>query len=243
MRDAVPPCGTTSGAERGRSAGTAPDDHPGRSRHRGLGRRRGGKRWPALNFRVCDDSCAHGEWRHCATSGWEERGPKDERYATATFFEPPDRPATGPPAPAAKRMGRMRWCAAAFAAAPESAAEEPRGNHHRTKGLTRGGADEGHDGHLDKQGRRPGGTRGNAARRRDAASYRRGCVGQVPVFRCDGGVESGSVPAVDPGRCLTSSADRAAREGPIGQSRSLPGAPRSDEEARERRGRHRLRRR
>ena len=30
---------------------------------------------------------------------------------------------------------------------------------------------------------------------------------------------------------MTSSADRAAREGPIGQSQGLPGAPRSDEVA------------
>ena len=28
MRDAVPPCGTAGGAERGRGAGTTPDDQP-----------------------------------------------------------------------------------------------------------------------------------------------------------------------------------------------------------------------
>ena len=50
------------------------------------GHRRGGKRWLARNFRVRGRPCAPGEWRHCATSGWEGRGIGGERYAPATFL-------------------------------------------------------------------------------------------------------------------------------------------------------------
>ena len=49
-------------------------------------RRRGGKRWPARIFRVRGGSHASGEWRYCATSGWEGRGMGGERYAPATFW-------------------------------------------------------------------------------------------------------------------------------------------------------------
>ena len=49
-------------------------------------RRRGGKRWPVRIFRVRDGSHASGEWRYCATSGWEGRGMGGERYAPATFL-------------------------------------------------------------------------------------------------------------------------------------------------------------
>ena len=64
------------------------------------------KRWPAHNFRVHGGSCAHGEWRHCATSGRGAPGMGGERYAAATFLGPasgdsalftgPDRPRSHP---------------------------------------------------------------------------------------------------------------------------------------------------
>ena len=46
------------------------------------------KRWLAHNFRVRGGSCAHGEWRHCATSGRGAPGMGGERYAAATFLGP-----------------------------------------------------------------------------------------------------------------------------------------------------------
>ena len=46
----------------------------------------GRKRWPARDFRVRGGSCAHGERRHCATSGRKWRGARGERYAPATFL-------------------------------------------------------------------------------------------------------------------------------------------------------------
>ena len=46
------------------------------------------KRWPARDFRVRGSSCAHGEWRHCATSGRSVPGMGGERYAAATFLGP-----------------------------------------------------------------------------------------------------------------------------------------------------------
>ena len=46
------------------------------------------KRWPARDFRVRGSSCAHGEWRHCATSGRGAPGMGGERYAAATFWGP-----------------------------------------------------------------------------------------------------------------------------------------------------------
>ena len=69
------------------------------------GASRAWKRWPALNFRGCGGSRAHGEWRHCATSGREGCGTGGERYALATFFVSPDCP---PPAPPAVRRGGGR---------------------------------------------------------------------------------------------------------------------------------------
>ena len=64
-------------------------------------RRRGGKRWPARDFRVRGGSCASEQWRHCATSGREGRGAGGERYAPATFLSRGPPSPTGPPASAA----------------------------------------------------------------------------------------------------------------------------------------------
>ena len=69
------------------------------------GASRAWKRWPARNFRVRGGSRAHGEWRHCATSGRKGCGTGGERYALATFFVSPDCP---PPAPPAVRRGGGR---------------------------------------------------------------------------------------------------------------------------------------
>ena len=61
------------------------------------------KRWLARIFRVRGGSCAHGEWRHCATSGREGCGAGGERYALATFFVSPDCPPPARPRSAAER--------------------------------------------------------------------------------------------------------------------------------------------
>ena len=69
------------------------------------GASRAWERWSARNFRVRGGSRAHGEWRHCATSGRKGCGTGGERYALATFFVSPDCP---PPAPPAVRRGGGR---------------------------------------------------------------------------------------------------------------------------------------
>ena len=88
------PCG---GSGRGDAARPHPERPAGGPRRHGPGRRRGGKRWPAHNFRVLGGSCAHEEWRHSATSGLEGCWARGERYAPATFLSrrtapPPIRP-------------------------------------------------------------------------------------------------------------------------------------------------------
>ena len=59
------PCG---GSGRGDAARPHPERPAGGPRRRGPGRRRGGKRWPARDFRVRRRRCTSGERRHCATS-------------------------------------------------------------------------------------------------------------------------------------------------------------------------------
>ena len=74
------------------TSGTAPARAP-------PGASRSWKRWLARIFRVRGGSCAHGELRHCATSGREGCGAEGERYAPATFLSRRTvrhRPARGP---------------------------------------------------------------------------------------------------------------------------------------------------
>ena len=61
------------------TSGTAPARAP-------PGASRPWKRWLARIFRVRGGSCAHGELRHCATSGREGCGAEGERYAPAAFL-------------------------------------------------------------------------------------------------------------------------------------------------------------
>ena len=126
------------------------------------GRRRGGKRWPALNFWVRGGSRASGEWRHCATSEREGRRAGSKRYASATFLS--RRTAhhgfvracggtneTGGVNEAARSS--IRGCARA-----RGGGTSQKSVH--AKGLARGGVDEDHDGRIDNQVRQPGGPVG-----------------------------------------------------------------------------------
>ena len=133
-------------------------------------RRRDGKRWPALNFRVRGGSRASGEWRHCATSEREGRRVGSERYAPATFLS--RRTARRGSVRARGGMNGMGGANEAARSSIRSRARARGGGTSRksvhAKGLARGGADEDHDGRIDNQVRRPGGPAGIATTLRDA---------------------------------------------------------------------------
>ena len=133
------------------------------------GRRRDGKRWPALNFRVRGGSRASGKWRHCATSEREGRRTGSERYAPATFLS--RRTAHHG---SVRARGRTNGTGGVNETARSSIRSRARARGGGTsrksvhaKGLARGGVDEDHDGRIDNQVRRPG-PRGIATTLRDA---------------------------------------------------------------------------
>ena len=135
------------------------------------GRRRGGKRWPALNFWVRGGSRASGKWRHCATSEREGRRTGSERYAPATFLS--RRTAHHG---SVRARGRTNGTGGVNETARSSIRSRARARARgggtsrksvHAKGLARGGVDEDHDGRIDNQVRRPG-PRGIATTLRDA---------------------------------------------------------------------------
>ena len=113
-------------------------------------RRRDGKRWPALNFRVRGGSRASGKWRHCATSEREGRRTGSERYAPATFLS--RRTAHHGSVRARGRTNGTGGVNETTRSSIRSRARARGGGTSRksvhAKRLARGGVDEDHDGRI-----------------------------------------------------------------------------------------------